>query len=255
MNTIKQTVSIAGSLTRRVIRTPEATIPNLAISIFFLFVYDGLLGGSAEVTALSGGDYLAFILPLPILTAAVGGAVAGQLLVEDIQSGYYTRLLTSPVKRVAIVAAPILVGAAAVIVQVAVIIAIGLIRGVQPASGIGGLAVILGLSLLWGIAFSGYTVALALLTRNAAAVQSASFVFFPFLFLAPVFLPRDQLRGWLQTVATYNPVTYLVEGMQSLLITGWETAPVIAATAAAAGLAFLAFGWAIRVATTATARV
>ncbi|WP_420451972.1 ABC transporter permease [Ilumatobacter sp.] len=254
MNALSQTITLSGSLFRRVLRTPEATLPNLAISVFFLFVYDGLLGGSDDVQRLTGGDYLAFVLPLPILTAAVGGSLAGQLLVEDIQSGYYTRLLTSSVKRSAIVGAPVAVASLAVLFQVAVIIAIGLVRGVDPATGIAGLGVVLAISLLWGIGFASYTVALSLITRNAAAVQSASFVFFPFLFMAPAFLPREELRGWLETVATYNPVTYIIEGMRSLLIGGWDTTDVTAAIAAAAALAAITTTWAIRTAIAATSR-
>lgn len=229
-------------------------MPNLAISVFFLFVYDGLLGGSAEINQLTGGDYLAFVLPLPILTAAVGGALAGQLLVEDIQSGYYTRLMTSSVHRAAIIAAPILVGAVAVMAQVAVILAMGLLRGVDPAAGIGGTLVVIGISLMWGMAFAAYSVALALLTRNAAAVQSASFVFFPFLFMAPAFLPRRELQGWLETVASYNPVTYIIEGMRSLLIDGWDPPSITAAVAASVGLALVASAWAACVAVNSTAR-
>jgi len=254
MTTFRQTTTIAASLLRRVIRTPAATLPNLAISVFFLFIYDGLLGGSSQIEQLTGGNYLAFILPLPILTAAVGGSVAGQLLVEDVQSGYYKRLLTSSVTRPAIVAAPILVGAIAVIVQVAVIVTIGLLRGVDPATGAAGVLTLIGISLLFGISFAAYTVALALITRNAAAVQAASFVFFPFLFMAPAFLPRSELRGWLELVAAYNPVTYILEGMRSLLIEGWDASRILGAIAAATGLAMVTSLWSVKVAVRATAR-
>ncbi|MEE8600586.1 ABC transporter permease [Euzebya tangerina] len=246
------TLSVA--LCRRIIRTPEATLPNLAISVFFLFVYDGLLGGSDDVTRLAGGDYMTFILPLPILTAAVGGSLAGQLLVEDIQSGYFTRMLTSSINRSIIVIAPVLVAALAVLAQVAVVVGLGVALGVDPAAGVAGLAVILAISLLWGIGFAAYTVALGLITRNAAAVQSASFIFFPFLFMAPAFLPREQLRGWLEAVAAYNPVTYIIEGMRSLLISGWNGADIAAALAAAGALALVASTWAVRTAMTATSR-
>jgi ABC-2 type transport system permease protein len=41
-------------------------------------------------------------------------------------------------------------------------------------------------------------------------------------------VPREQLSGWLDTVATFNPVTYLLEGLRSLVVEGWEwgTSPV-----------------------------
>ena len=35
-------------------------------------------------------------------------------------------------------------------------------------------------------------------------------------------MPRDQLSGWLDTVAGLNPVTYLLEGLRSLVSVGWQ---------------------------------
>jgi ABC-2 type transport system permease protein len=36
-------------------------------------------------------------------------------------------------------------------------------------------------------------------------------------------LPRNLIeQDWFRTVATYNPVSYLIEGIRSLLVTGWD---------------------------------
>jgi ABC-2 type transport system permease protein len=77
---------------------------------------------------------------------------------------------------------------------------------------------------LWSLAFAGFGYAIALKTGNPAAVNSSFLLFFPFLFLTSSYVPRDQLSGWLDTVATINPVTYLLEGLRSLVILGWEWA-------------------------------
>ena len=46
---------------------------------------------------------------------------------------------------------------------------------------------------------------------------------FVFLFLSSMALPRDLIEtDWFQTVATYNPVSYMIEGIRSLLIIGWD---------------------------------
>ena len=75
---------------------------------------------------------------------------------------------------------------------------------------------------LWSLAFAGFGYAIALKTGNPAAVNSSFLLFFPFLFLTTSYVPRDQLRGWLDTVAGLNPVTYLLEGLRSLVLGGWE---------------------------------
>jgi len=75
---------------------------------------------------------------------------------------------------------------------------------------------------LWSLSFAGFGYAIALKTGNPAAVNSSFLLFFPFLFLTSSYVPRDQLSGWLDTVAGWNPVTYLLEGLRSLALSGWH---------------------------------
>jgi ABC-2 type transport system permease protein len=75
---------------------------------------------------------------------------------------------------------------------------------------------------LWSLAFSGFGYAIALKTGNPAAVNSTFLLFFPFLFLTTSYVPRSQLSGWLDRVASLNPVTYLLEGLRSLVSEGWQ---------------------------------
>ena len=78
------------------------------------------------------------------------------------------------------------------------------------------------LAALWSLAFAGFGYAIALKTGNPAAVNTSFLLFFPFLFLTSSYVPRAQLNGWLDTVATWNPVTYLLEGLRSVTMRGWE---------------------------------
>ena len=59
---------------------------------------------------------------------------------------------------------------------------------------------------------------IALKTRSAAATQSGSLVFFPLLFLTPNFVPRDLLTRPMEVAATFNPVTYIMEALRSLIL-------------------------------------
>ena len=79
---------------------------------------------------------------------------------------------------------------------------------------------------LWSLAFAGFAYAIALKTGNPAAVNSTFLLFFPFLFLTSSYVPRSQLSGWLSTVAGFNPVTYLLGGLRSLVIgNSWQWSP------------------------------
>src|SRR5207248_8907186 len=102
------------------------------------------------------------------------------------------------------------------------ILVLSVIIGVHIEAGLlCALAFIL-ISALWSLAFAGFGYAIALKTGNPAAVNSAFLLFFPFLFMTSSYVPRGQLSGWLHTVAAWNPVTYLLDGLRSLTTRGWR---------------------------------
>jgi ABC-2 type transport system permease protein len=213
---------------RNALRVPAAIIPSIAISVFFLFVYDA---GLSSVGKLPGfqGSYLGFILPVAIVSGAIGGAgLSGQALIRDIESGFFTKVLLTPARRLAIVWGPMVASAVFLMVQVVLIIALALILGLDPATGILGLALVVGYAFLWGMAFAGYAAFIALRTKNAAAAEAATFAFFPLIFLSTTFVPKEYIdAAWLRFAATINPTTYVFEAMRALLNDGWQARPLL----------------------------
>jgi len=135
-------------LLRQLIVSPTTYI-NLAISLFFLAVYTGAFGASPGFEKLIGANFLTFILPVSIVNASLAGSVAGQLLVTDLETGYLRRLQAMPISRVAIVLAPMMVGAILVVAQAALVVGVGMLLGATSATGLPGLLVVLALPLLW----------------------------------------------------------------------------------------------------------
>jgi ABC-type multidrug transport system permease subunit len=250
---IVQVGILLSRLLRQLVVSP-ATYINLLISLFFLAVYTGAFGASVGFEMLIGADFLTFILPVSIVNASLAGSVAGQLLVTDLETGYLRRLQVMPISRLAIVLAPMLVGAILVLAQAALVVGLGIILGVEVVTGLAGIAVVLGLSLLWGMAFAGYSVATGLIAGNAAAAQAATFIFFPLVFLAPTFMPREQLEGWLQVAAAFNPTTYVLEAMRGVLITGWDVTQLVLGFGVIGLLCVGASAWAAGVARRTTSR-
>ncbi len=127
-------------LTRRnlltIFRTPEALLPPIAISVFFLVIYQSTLGTAAGFIPSIGGDYLGFILPLSIVSASLAGAgIAAQNLVRDIERGYFDKLLLTPVSRAALLLSPILAGALILGLQTTIVLGVALLLGLEPATG------------------------------------------------------------------------------------------------------------------------
>jgi ABC-2 type transport system permease protein len=233
-------------LTRRnlvtVMRTPEALLPPIAISIFFLIIYQSTLGKAAGFIPSIKGDYLGFILPLSIVSSALAGAgIAAQNLVRDIERGYFDKLLLTPVNRAVLLLSPILAGAVILGLQAGIVVGVGLLLGLQPATGWLGLLAVIGLAILLGTGFAGFTVSAALGSGSAAATQGASFIFFPLTFLAPTFVPLALLDGWLKTAAQLNPITYVLGAMRAMINDGWDVAAIWQGVVACLVLAVLTY--------------
>jgi ABC-2 type transport system permease protein len=224
-------------LTRRSVveglRSLESLMPVLFIPLFFFVVNVGQAGKifPREGTPfLEGQGYAAFSLPTALLTAASFGTAA-LFLVEEIEGGYFDKLRATPIPRHAIVLGRLLSETLKNILVTAVIVLVGYLFGVRIESGVGGFVLLLAIMSVWATVFAGFMQLVAMKTRSAAATNSASFIFFPLLFLTPNFVPRDQLTRPMEIAASFNPVTYIMEGARSLILEGFET-DVLAKSAA-----------------------
>ena len=231
-------LSVAGRALRAVPREPEALVPALIVPIFFFVVNVGSLSDISSFVGVD--DFEAFQLPVAIVFAVTGISRASAL-VTDIQSGYFDRLLVSPVNRYSLLLGLMAADLVLVIALCVPVLVLGFILGVGFATGPLGIVAFLLLSGLWGLAFTGFPYAIALRTGNPAAVNSSFILFFPFAFLTTTFLPQDALTGWLATVADYNPVTYLLAGLRALISDGWVLADLLPAVGAVALVGLVSF--------------
>ena len=231
----RDVVSVAGRAIRALPREPEAIVPALMVPLFFFVVNIGSLQELGE-QAIPGLDVKAFQLPVAIIFAVTGVSRAAAL-VTDIQDGYFDRLLLTPITRPALLLGLMIADFTLVCALSIPVLALGLLVGVSFGTGIVGMVVFVLLAGSWGVAFTGFPYAIALKTGNPAAVNSSFILFFPFAFLTTAFLPREALTSWLDTIAGYNPVTYLLDGLRSLLSDGWDGEALLKAVGAVAGVA------------------
>jgi ABC-2 type transport system permease protein len=201
-------------------RTPEALLPAMFIPLFFLVVNVGQAAKifpAASTAFLHGQGYGAFQLPSSLLLAASMGSAA-LFLVEDIEAGYFDKLRATPVSRTALVLGRLIAELVKGVLIATAIVLLGLIFGITIASGPLGFVLLVGLSASWSVVYVGLLQLVALKSRSAAATQSAGLVFFPLLFLTPNFVPREMLTEPMEIAATFNPVTYLMEALRSLIL-------------------------------------
>ena len=231
---VGQTRLVAGRALRQVVREPTSVIPAVFVPAFFYSVNLGALERLAG-TAL---DYKAFLLPMAVAFAVTGMSRA-PALVTDIQGGYFDRLCLTPVRRSALLLGLMAADVLVIMVLCLPVLAVGYGVGVRFTTGLPGVLTFIGFSALWGLAFTGFPYAVALRTGNPAAVNACFVVFFPLFFLTDAVVPKALLTGWFSTIATYNPVTYLLGALRSLISGGWQLRPLLEGLAALVGLGAL----------------
>ena len=234
---------------RETLRQPGVEAGNLFIPLFFFFVTVGAVSNIAG-PAFGVDNYRGFQVPVAVIQGVAGAAaISGVAIVQDIQSGYFDKLLLTPSPRLAIVLGRLIADGIRAAAFTAVILLVAAIFNAGMEAGPLGYLVILVLAELFGVDYSGIGVAIGLRTGNLQAAQGGFLLFFPLLFLSPAFAPKEIFDPWLEFLASLNPVTYLLEGMRSLVLEGWEWDNLAGAFAAVLGFSAVTIAaalWSLR---------
>lgn len=218
----KDLFTVSARAIRAIPREPEAFIPALFVPAFFFIVNIGALEDLTEAFPVTEGfNYRSFQLPTAIIFAVTGISRAPGL-VTDIQQGYFDRLLLSPARRLPLLLGLMVADFALVVFLCIPVVLLGLVVGVSFGTGPLGLLLFVLIGALWGLAFTGFPYAIALKTANPGAVASSFILFFPFAFLTSSRVPLENLTPWMRWIARFNPITYVLEGMRSLLSDSWD---------------------------------
>jgi ABC-2 type transport system permease protein len=212
---------------RAVVRTSRQRALLIFPMIFplILFAINGsALSPATRIPRFPTHNYRDFLIAMPFIQGAMFVSItAGVDLARDIETGFLNRLALTPLRGEALLVGQL--GGAFVlgVVQAIVYLLVGLATGVTFASGVGGAIVLLALSILISFAFASLGGLLALRFGTGEAVQGIFPLLFVTLFLSSSSLPRDLIKAtWFRDIATYNPVSYLLEALRSLVITGWD---------------------------------
>ena len=216
--------AIAERSVRRTARQPASAIPPLIFPVALMLVNAGGLKASTLLPGFPTDSFLAFALAVPFIQGALFSTMnAGTDLARDIQTGFLNRLSLTPLRGSALLAGQLAGIAVLGLVQAIFYIAVGLIVGVHFAAGALGILVLLLFAVLVSIGFGALGSFLALRTGSGEAIQGLFPVLFVFLFLSSMNAPRNLIAvDWFRAVANANPVSYLIECVRSLIITGWD---------------------------------
>jgi ABC-2 type transport system permease protein len=222
----------------RTLRQPAQVVPTIIFPLFLVAVNSGGLNAATKLPGFPTDSYFSFLIAVPFIQAAIFAVNNGGAdLARDIETGFFDRLSLTPMSGGALIVGQLAGVVALGLLQAVVYLSVGLIGGATFASGVGGAAVLVALAVLIMFSFGCIGIFFAFRVGNSEAVQGLFPVLFVFLFLSSQALPRNLIeRDWFRTIATYNPVSYLIEGVRSLFITGWDGQALAQAFACAGGI-------------------
>jgi ABC-2 type transport system permease protein len=222
----------------RTLRQPAQIVPALVFPLFLLAVNAGGLNNATKLPGFPTDSYLTFALAITFMQGAMFALMnAGTDLANDVETGFLNRLALTPLRGSALLTGMLSGVVVLGFVQAVTYLLVGLTAGAHVAAGVGGVLVIFALSFLMTLGFGAIGSAAALRTGSGEAVQGLFPLFFVLLFLSSMSLPRNLIQtDWFREVATWNPVSYLIEAVRSLLITGWDGEALALGFAVAIGL-------------------
>jgi ABC-2 type transport system permease protein len=246
--TALQTIVLARRSIVRTVRQPALVFFPLVFPVVLLAVNSGGLRAETHLPGFPTTSFFAFALAVPFVQGALLATVNANVeFARDVQSGFLNRLALTPVRSLVLLVGQLGGLLTIAVVQAVFYLAIGLAFGVHLQSGVGGGVLLLVLEALIALAFASLGCWAALRTGSTEAVQGLFPVFFVFLFISSMNIPRNLIEAtWFRWLATINPVSYLIEAVRSLIITGWDAEALELGFAVAVVMSAVGFALAAR---------
>ena len=206
------------------LRQPALIIPPIVFPLIMMAINTGGLDAATNLPGFPADSYLDFAIAVPFMQCALFACInAGASLARDVETGFLKRQAMTPMQRAALLIGQLGGVMVVSLVSALIYVVVGFAAGMDFEAGAAGIPVLLLLALLISLAFAGLGAFVGLRSGSGEAVQGAFPLFFVLLFLSSMSLPRPLIeQDWFRFIATYNPVSYMIEGVRSFIITGWD---------------------------------
>lgn len=220
---------------RKTVRNPAVVVLELALAVFALVMFTTVFGDVGDLVlgqyGYAGVKYVTFIAPAVVVQVSMASALSsGMGLVDDLEGGMFEKVVATPMSWTAVFAGKAAADLVRIVGHVLVVLALAVAMGASVDTGLAGVVGIVAVSVVFSLWFMALSNVLALVTRDAEALDAAgNLLLFPLLFLSSGFLPPSALPDWVATFAAFNPVTYGVDAVRALVL-GRDVTTVLAVT-------------------------
>lgn len=249
---MKTLVAAAGAIyvrnMKKLFRTPILIFFSLFQPLMFLLLFSQIFKRIADLPGFPTATYLNFFAPSVVMLTALNSSFqSGMGMVDDLESGFLDKMLTAPIRRSAILLGKVATDGTRMMIQALLVIAISYVMGFRMDTGVPGITLTLLIAASFGVAWAGLSNMVALATRNAEiTMMSGILLTFPILFMSTSMMPPALLPSWLETVARWNPASYVIDAIRALANTGYDWTAVGQAFGIVGIVAVFTFSGAIR---------
>jgi ABC-2 type transport system permease protein len=224
-------------------RNPTLSVTYLVEPVIFLVVFSQMFTKLGEFLPSTAGGYVAYLTPgILVFCALIASPQSGVSLVNDINSGFLSKILLTQSSRSAILLGRILTDVSMVVGEAIITIITAIVMGVTISSGLPGVLLILLTVALFEMALSGIFLAIGIATRKTETLSAVSgFLYLPLIFLSTAMFPVSFLPSWAQTASNYNPVTYIADVARQLVSGGLNLNTLVEGYVLTGGIALATF--------------
>jgi ABC-2 type transport system permease protein len=212
--TVAHTWYLTGRKLHALVRQPWVLAFSVVQPVIWLFLFGQLFRKVIDIPGFAfGGSYLDYLVPgLIAMNAMANNMWAGMAMIEEIDRGTLNRFLASPASRIGIMNATVAEQAVSTTVQSLIIVGLGLAGGARYHGGVAGVAVMVAASILVGVVFGALSNAVGMLLRSREAIIGVyTFFMLPLMFLSSAFMQTRLMPGWMQAIASRNPLNWVVQ--------------------------------------------
>ena len=194
--------------------------------LFWLIFFGNLFQRAADIQVLQAPNYMSFLAGgVVVMTVLNNGLAGGVDLLFDKENGFLERMMSTPIHRTSVILSRYLFVMTITGMQILVILGIAFLFGVRPETGLLGVTLILAIGMLFGVGLTAISMAMAFSVKSHGDFFSMlGFLSLPMIFLSSALVPLSAMPGWMQALAFLNPMTWVIDAVRPLIITGWETA-------------------------------
>jgi ABC-2 type transport system permease protein len=194
--------------------------------LFWLIFFGNLFQRAADTQVVQAPNYISFLAAgVVVMTVLNNGLAGGVDLLFDKENGFLERLMSTPIHRSSVILSRFIFVMSITCLQVLVILGVAALFGVRPATGWLGIAVILLISILFGVGLTAISMAMAFSVKSHGDFFSVlGFLSLPMIFLSSALVPLVAMPGWMQALALFNPMTWAIDAVRPLILSGWGDA-------------------------------